>query len=83
MKTVNVHEANSTFSQLIAEMELGEEVVIARNGVPVARLVAFHIAKPREPGVLCASPGWEGFVYDPAVFAPVDDIELAEAGWPT
>ena len=39
MKTVNVHEAKTTLSVLLNEVEHGEEVTIARNGVPVARLV--------------------------------------------
>jgi prevent-host-death family protein len=44
MKTVNVHEAKSTLSRLLEEVERGETVVIARNGKPVAELTA--IAKP-------------------------------------
>jgi prevent-host-death family protein len=39
MTTVNVHEAKTRLSQLLAEAEAGGEVVIARNGRPVARLV--------------------------------------------
>jgi prevent-host-death family protein len=39
MKRVNIHEAKTRLSQLIAEVESGEEVVIARAGKPVARLV--------------------------------------------
>ena len=39
-KTVNIHEAKTTLSRLIAEVENGEEIVIARAGKPVARLVA-------------------------------------------
>lgn len=39
MTVVNVHEAKTRLSQLIAEAEAGGEVVIARNGKPVARLV--------------------------------------------
>ncbi|MGE0581140.1 MAG: type II toxin-antitoxin system Phd/YefM family antitoxin [Steroidobacteraceae bacterium] len=44
MKTVNVHEAKSTLSQLIAAVERGEEVLIARAGRPVARLTS--LARP-------------------------------------
>lgn len=44
MKTVNVHEAKSTLSRLLEEVERGETVVIARNGRPVAELSA--IVKP-------------------------------------
>jgi antitoxin (DNA-binding transcriptional repressor) of toxin-antitoxin stability system len=39
MTTVNVHEAKTRLLQLIAEAETGGEVVIARNGKPVARPV--------------------------------------------
>lgn len=38
-RVVNVHEAKSQLSRLIAAVEAGEEVVIARDGVPVADLV--------------------------------------------
>jgi antitoxin (DNA-binding transcriptional repressor) of toxin-antitoxin stability system len=37
MKIVNVHEAKITLSQLLHDIERGEDVVIARNGIPVAR----------------------------------------------
>ena len=37
--TFNVHEAKTRFSQLLGRVELGEEVIIARAGKPVARLV--------------------------------------------
>jgi prevent-host-death family protein len=36
---VNVHQAKSQLSQLLAAVENGDEVVIARNGAPVAKLV--------------------------------------------
>jgi prevent-host-death family protein len=40
MKTVNVHEAKTNFSRLLAQLEKnGEPVVICRNGKPVADLV--------------------------------------------
>lgn len=39
MKTVNVHEAKTHLSRLLARVEAGEEIVISRGGVPVARLV--------------------------------------------
>lgn len=39
MKSVNVHEAKTHFSALLKRVEGGEEVVIAKAGRPVARLV--------------------------------------------
>ena len=35
-----MHEAKTTLSRLVARAQAGEEIVIARNGIPVARLVA-------------------------------------------
>ena len=40
MVQVNIREAKTQLSRLLKLVEAGEEVVIARNGVPVARLVA-------------------------------------------
>lgn len=37
--TVSIHEAKTQLSRLIAEVEAGGEVVLARHGKPVARLV--------------------------------------------
>ena len=51
MSTVNVHAAKTQFSQLLERVAQGEEVVIARAGKPVARLVPFEpAAGPRRPG---------------------------------
>ncbi|MGI4862107.1 MAG: type II toxin-antitoxin system Phd/YefM family antitoxin [Janthinobacterium lividum] len=43
MRTVNMHDAKSRLSSLVESLESGHEheVVIARNGTPVARLVPF------------------------------------------
>ena len=43
--TVNVHEAKTQLSKLLLRISMGEEVVIAKAGKPVARLVPFT-AKP-------------------------------------
>jgi prevent-host-death family protein len=48
---VNIHEAKTHFSKLIARVRLGEEIVIAKAGEPVARLVPEkQRRKPRQPG---------------------------------
>ena len=39
MATVNVHDAKTNLSKLLARVEAGEEITIARAGVPVAKLV--------------------------------------------
>lgn len=38
-KKVNVHEAKTHFSKLLARVEEGEEIIIARAGKPVAQLI--------------------------------------------
>ena len=49
--TINVHEAKSNLSSLLRRVEAGEEIVICRNGEPVARLVREPEANPlRRPG---------------------------------
>ncbi len=40
MRTVNIHEAKTTLSKLLDEVERGGRVTIARNGKPVAELRA-------------------------------------------
>ena len=54
MKQVNIHEAKTRLSQLIAEVENGEEVVIARAGKPVVRVIKEVAERPviREPGAM-------------------------------
>ena len=46
-KTVNVHEAKTHLSRLIARVERGDEIVIARAGRPVARLLPFDTGSER------------------------------------
>jgi prevent-host-death family protein len=58
VKLVNMHEAKSTLSRLVEQVEHGEDVVIARAGRPVARLVPYvEEPKPRVPG------RWKGQVW--------------------
>jgi prevent-host-death family protein len=53
MPTVNIHEAKTQFSKLIEAVTQGEEVVIAKAGKPVAKLVPFQEQMPvRKPGAL-------------------------------
>lgn len=51
MKTVNIHAAKTHLSALVEEAAGGEEIVIAKAGRPVARLVPLSEQKtPRKPG---------------------------------
>lgn len=47
---MNVHEAKTHLSRLLESVEAGEEVVIARAGRPVARLVKATAPVQRRPG---------------------------------
>jgi prevent-host-death family protein len=42
MPTVNIHEAKTQFSRLIERVGAGEEIIIAKSGKPVARLLRFQ-----------------------------------------
>lgn len=52
---VNVQEAKTHLSGLLARVEAGEDIVIARGGQPVARLVAIEPAPRRKLGFLAWS----------------------------
>jgi len=68
---VNIHEAKTNLSKLIRLAEAGEEVIIARDDVPVVKLVALEVAlQPRQLGIA------EGFVIYMAddFDAPQDDF---------
>jgi prevent-host-death family protein len=57
-KQVNVYEAKSQLSKLLEQVEGGDEIIIARNGKPIARLVPVQRRRePRVPG------GWKGKVW--------------------
>ena len=50
---MNVHEAKTHLSRLLDRAHAGEEIVIAKSGVPYARLVPLAGASPkRAPGTL-------------------------------
>lgn len=53
MDTVTIHAAKTTLSQLIARVEAGEEIVLARGKQPIAKLVPYQpVAPKRQFGAL-------------------------------
>jgi len=53
MRQINIHEAKTHLSQLVEDAARGEEIVIAKAGKPVARLLGLAAAPaPRRPGLL-------------------------------
>ncbi len=58
MQIVNVYEAKTHLSRLLEQAAAGEEIVIAKAGKPLARLIPYQEQEhPREPGY------WRGRVH--------------------
>jgi prevent-host-death family protein len=73
METVTIHTAKTTLSQLLARVEAGEEIIVARGKEPIAKLVPFQPpAAKRQFGAL------RGLVsVGPEFFEPLSEQELA------
>jgi prevent-host-death family protein len=70
--TYNVHEAISNLSRLLDQVERGEEVVLARHGKPVAKLIPVSQANRLldcMSGLILAQNDWD---------APISDEEAEE-----
>ena len=53
MKVRNISDAKAELSALVEDVTNGGEVILAKAGKPVARIVPYHgVAKPRIPGSL-------------------------------
>ena len=76
---MNVHQAKTNFSKLLARVELGEEIIISNRGLPVAKLVPYY-----EPGSRSASIGLDrGRFTVPktsTILSPADLLEAFEGG---
>jgi len=74
MIQININEAKTQLSKLVEKAAQGEEIIIAKAGKPIARLMplATHESKPRTPG------GMKGQIWLAEDFnAPMSDEELA------
>jgi len=64
-RTFNVHEAKTHFSRLVDRAHAGEEIIVAKAGVPYAKLVLIEPVAPRKrkPGGLTMTGpvDWEAF----------------------
>ncbi|MGV1007200.1 MAG: type II toxin-antitoxin system Phd/YefM family antitoxin [Dermatophilaceae bacterium] len=72
-RIVKVHEAKTRLSALLAEVEQGAEVVIARGSKPVARLVPVRRSTERELGFVA-------YQVPPSFFDELPEEELAAWG---
>lgn len=68
--TLNVQEAKTRLSELLARVERGEEVLIARAGRPVAQLSAVAAPPDREFGFV-------ELVVPDSFFEPLDEVEVS------
>lgn len=73
MKLVNVHEAKTHLSKLLKRAHAGEEITIAKDGKPYARLCPLAAPEPRRPGLLAGK-------VDASFFErlPADELEAWE-----
>jgi prevent-host-death family protein len=68
---INVHEAKTNFSKLLEEAHAGKEIILAKAGVPYARLM------PLAPSETGRKPGRIPEIDDAGFFDPLPDAELA------
>lgn len=71
MKSVNIHEAKTTLSALIAAAEAGEEVIISRANRPVVRLVP--VERPKQAKRTFGLNQGKPFYIAPDFDAPLPD----------
>lgn len=76
MPTVNIHAAKTQLSRLVDAAAAGEEIIIARAGRPVARLVPFQQSEARPRRKLGQFAGT--FTIPPDFNAPLPDDVLDE-----
>lgn len=76
-RTVTIHEAKTHLSRLIARVEAGEEIVIARGKNEVAKIVPLNPppSKRRVAGRFSSSPGAKG-ILDHGFWDPLSADEM-------
>lgn len=80
MASVTIQEAQSTLTELIHRLQVGDEVVITENDRPVARLVPAPQSPPKQPRRLGTMKGSVVSIA-PDFDAPLEDFgEYAERG---
>ena len=67
---MNLYDAKAQLSRLVDRAAAGEDILIARAGKPIVRLVPVEDALPRQPGLL------KGLAIPDALFAPMTGDEL-------
>lgn len=76
MKSINVHDAKTNLSKLLKKVEAGEEIVIARAGKPIARILPIQsTSKQRIPGSAIGMITISDSFYDPLPEDVLKDFE--------
>lgn len=75
MAVMNIHQAKTQLSRLLVQVRAGDEVVIARNGKPVVRLVSFRSRGKRGFGALRGSIDVDESFFDPLPVAELANWE--------
>lgn len=76
-----VHQAKTQFSRLLKEAEAGQEVIVMRGSVPVAKIVAIAPPKPEPELPFRLLGAYRGEItWAPDAFDPMTDEELIESG---
>jgi prevent-host-death family protein len=71
VETVTVHEAKTHLSRLLARVEAGEVIVIARGKTPIAKLVPVALSAKRQFGAMRGK-----IAIGPEFFEPLSEREL-------
>jgi prevent-host-death family protein len=78
---VSIYEAKTRFSELIARVERGEELVVSRRNRPVARIVPIRDSKRKRIGLLAGRPFQMGDGFDAEMSdALADQFGVPETG---
>ena len=77
-RQVNVHEAKTHLSELLAAVERGEEVVIARRGKPIAKITPCDQPSKKKGRIKLGFFEGMGRETDPDWWKPVKDEEIRE-----
>ena len=73
MQKYNVHDAKTHFSQILKQVQMGEEIIIAKSGKPIAKIISIiEDKKKRIPGLAKGKISMDGF------FDPLPDDVLNE-----
>ena len=78
MKTVNIQAAKTHLSRLVEEAAAGEEIILAKAGKPLVKLVPYAPARPARVGGQLAGQIWAS----PDCWAPDEDVFAASVEAP-